>query len=146
MDIILRHGVGVVAEEMTFGSCYFVERLHDPGPRRIGKPREHPNRTTGYGRLLRHIERLHQNRALLNGAATPFRLVVVENAYTDGLLRYLADTPGPIGEIDLLTPAEVHLLLADLDYTPAEDTLPAERVARLSAERRPFDEWLASLA
>ena len=147
MDLtILRHGVGIVANDKGFTSCAFVEYLQRDGPRRFGRRnRDYPARATGFERLRRYVTRLTSNPRLASGATTPFRLLVVEHPHTEVLLEALDQNPGPIDVIDILTEAEALRMGTEIDCLPEDGRLTPELAGRLSMERRDLVAWAGEL-
>ncbi len=147
MDLtILRHGVGIVANEKGFTSCAFVEYLQRDGPSQYGRRnRDYPARTTGFERLRRCVTRLRSDPRLTSGAATPFRLLVVEHPHTEALLEALDQNPGPVDVIDILTEAEALRMATKIDCLSDEGCVTPELVGRLSVERRDLVVWAEEL-
>ena len=127
--------------------CCFATYIRCGSPKRYGKVRIYPYRATGYARLLRWVRTLRGGRELANGSATPFRIVLLQDERLAPLLDYLAEPEHWIGEVEVLTAAEVTAFRAQLGHPPVEgaDALTAECVARLSIERRGFGEWAAGI-
>ena len=147
MDLtILRHGVGIVANDKGFTSCAFVEYLQRDGPRRFGRRnRDYPARTTGFERLRRYVTRLRSDPCLASGAATPFRLLVLEHPHTEVLLEALGQNPGPVDVIDILTEAEALRMGTEIDCLPEDGCVTPELAGRLSVERRDLVVWAGEL-
>lgn len=138
MDYVARYGIGVITAEKRFYACSFGSFIHLDAPRRLKKVRVYPNRMTGFRSLSRWMERLWEEPQpnLIEGRRTPFRFVVLKNAYTEDLVQYLAREEPKI-EVEVISPEEVRSLTGTaIDRLPEDPKVDVEIIARLSARRR----------
>jgi hypothetical protein len=82
---------------------------------------------------------------LVDGPDTHFRLVVIDHPHTQKLVDELANNPGPIDVVEILTEAEATRMATELDCLPEEGSVTPETAGRLSVERRDLIAWAEQL-
>lgn len=142
---VARWGLGIITDETHFYACSYATFIDKPAPTRFKKVRHWPNRTTGYFRLTRWLERLRQDNALLEGRRTPFRLVLLDTDHNAGILQHIAEEEPEIPVVDIITAREAQAMADDIRFVLKKDRDEVERIARLSLERHDYAAWAKRL-